>query len=260
MGSATRIETFHVLDPTKSTRVLTENTVHVWWLALHQASEAEVRNCTAVLHREELARAARFKVEGARAAFVLTRGTLRRLLAAYLRTDPQLLEFRTTQHGKPVSDQAPNLGFNVSHTDGLAVLAFARAREVGVDVERSKPGKDFLSLAERFFSSSERQALRLLVGDELQAAFYRCWARKEAYIKARGDGLSLPLDSFDVSLEPDPPRILLRTSPEAVDADRWSIRNLTAPDGLTHALPPGFDYAAALAFARGLPSGPPIGS
>lgn len=128
----------------------------------------------------------------------------------------------------------------MSHTDGLALLAFERKREVGVDVERIRPQLDARKLAERFFSVRERQYLESLSGDELYIAFCRCWTRKEAYVKARGDGLSLPVDQFDVSIEANDPHALLATRPDASEASRWTVRDLFTSPG----------YAAALAVAE----------
>ena len=129
--------------------------------------------------------------------------------------------------------------FNVSHTDGLALLAFVRTRDIGVDVEKIKAATDAKKLAERFFSDRERSFLESLSGEELHAAFFRCWTRKEAYVKARGEGLSLPLHQFDVSVAEDEPQALLATRPDPSEADRWVLRDLPTSPG----------YAAALAVA-----------
>ena len=148
----------------------------------------------------------------------------------------QEISFQYTEYGKPFLGNS-DLQFNVSHTEGLALLAFVRRRGVGIDVEKVRAQTDVRQLAERFFSVHERSSLRELAGDELHAAFFRCWTRKEAYIKAKGEGLSLPLHQFDVSIEPNPEQALIATRPDSREANRWSIRNVTVASG----------YAAAIA-------------
>src|SRR5262249_38693376 len=117
------------------------------------------------------------------------------------------------------------------------LLAFVRDRQIGIDVEKLRAQTDALKLAEHFFSSQERHELRNLPGEELHAAFFRCWTRKEAYIKAKGEGLSLPLHQFDVSIAPNQTQALLATRPEAKEASRWAISDVSIPLG----------YAAAVA-------------
>jgi len=213
--------------------------VHVWmrWLQVAPALEAELY---ALLSPDEREQTSRFRVERARRAFILTRGTLRSLIAVYVGKAPHELALKRTHHGKPLLDGPFDLRFNVSHTEGLALLAFARKREIGVDVEKIRPQPDARKLAERFFSISERSELAHLSGSELQRAFFRCWSRKEAYIKARGEGLSLPLDQFDVSIAVGASQVLLATRPDPSEASRWLVRDLpTSPE-----------YAAALAVAE----------
>jgi len=125
------------------------------------------------------------------------------------------------------------------------LLAFAEGRQVGIDVEKLR--RDFATseIAERFFSIAEREALRALPQDQRHEAFFRCWTRKEAFIKALGEGLSHPLDQFDVSLAPGGPAVLLATRPDAQEAKRWKLWNIYVPG----------DYAAALAAeANGSPT------
>ena len=210
--------------------------VHLWQGSL-QASTAAVEACYELLSAEEREKAARYRVERPRGDFILTRGTLRALLAKYLHTTPGDFSFHYTQYGKPLLDGDSDLRFNVSHTAGLALIAFVRNHEVGVDVEKVRAQTDVLNLAERFFSDHERRALRTLSGDELHAAFFRCWTRKEAYIKAKGEGLSLPLHQFDVSIEPRENHALLATRPDQTEAARWMLSDI--------AITPG--YAAAVA-------------
>ena len=216
---------------------LTAGAVHLWQRSLRDSQQA-IAACHELLLPDERERAARFRVERPRGDYILTRGTLRSLLSKYLHITPQEITFQYTEYGKPFLDNS-DLQFNVSHTEGLALLAFTRRRDIGVDVEKVRPQTDVRQLAERFFSLHERSALRDLTGDELHSAFFRCWTRKEAYIKAKGEGLSLPLHQFDVSIEQNPKQALIATRPDTVEASRWSIRTVTVTPG----------YAAALAVA-----------
>jgi 4'-phosphopantetheinyl transferase len=192
-----------------------------------------------LLSPDEQERALRFRVDRARIAFVVTRGMLRWLLARYLRTAPRELRFRYGIQGKPILEGNSSLSFNVSHTHGLAIMAFVVERAIGVDVEDVSRNMDAKQLAERFFSDSERQALRHLSGEELRAAFFRCWTRKEAYIKAKGQGLALPLRQFDVSVAAGDRDALLATRPDPGEAARWTISDV----------PVNAAYAAAVAVA-----------
>ncbi|HKH99183.1 MAG TPA: 4'-phosphopantetheinyl transferase superfamily protein [Candidatus Sulfotelmatobacter sp.] len=238
MGPEIRVEIRDFGDAGSAPTALPFNVVHAWWRSLREP-DAVVRACYELLSREERERASRYRVEGPREDFILTRGTLRSLLAGYQQKTPKELTFQLTEYGKPFIAGPCDLRFNVSHTDGLALLAFVRQREIGVDVERIRPEPDAQKLAERFFSLHERRALENLNGDELQTAFFRCWSRKEAYIKARGGGLSLALDQFDVSIEANESRVLLATRPDPAEANRWVVRDLaTRPE-----------YAAAVAVA-----------
>lgn len=214
-------------------------TAHVWKRNL-RGSEEEINMCHELLSEEEREKATRYRVERPRTDYILTRGTLRSLLSKYLRIAPQEISFRYTQYGKPFLAIDSDLAFNVSHSEGLALLAFTRKRDIGVDVEKLRPQTDALKLAERFFSVRERDALRSLSGDELHTAFFRCWTRKEAYIKAKGEGLSLPLHQFDVSIEPDPAQALIATRPDSAEAARWMLRSMQTNPG----------YAAAVAIER----------
>ncbi len=218
---------------------LQPDVVHIWIQRLQMPSPIEPA-CYEMLSDEERERAARYLVEKPRKDFILTRGRLRCLLACYLGTAAQEVLFRQAEHGKPHLDGTFDLLFNVSHTDGLALLAFVRKREVGVDVEKVKAAPDARKLAERFFSVRERGFLENLSGDELRAAFFRCWTRKEAYVKARGEGLSLPLHQFDVSVAENDAHALLATRPDESEATRWILRDLPVIPG----------YAAALAVAN----------
>lgn len=211
--------------------------VDVWTCSLQTAPSVE-NACYELLSPEERDRASRYRAGKPRTDFVLTRGNLRSLVARYLAVAPHHVAFGFSSHGKPFLHGPSDLRFNVSHTDGLALLAFVRTHEIGIDVEKITPEPDVRKLAERFFSIHERRALEPLAGEELRAAFFRCWTRKEAYVKARGEGLSVPLHEFDVSVAAGDNRALLATRPDPTEAQRWTLQDLRTAPG----------YAAALAF------------
>jgi 4'-phosphopantetheinyl transferase len=189
-----------------------------------------------------MARAARFHFVRDRRRFIVGRGLLRTLLGRYLRLAPAALRFAYTPLGKPflIADDAPEpLCFNLSHSNELALFAFSRNRAVGVDIEHVRPVDDYEQIAARFFAPAECAQLRTLPDGQRARAFFSCWTRKEAYIKAHGVGLSLPLERFTVSIAPDEPAGLLATLDDPAEAARWSLL----------ALPAGPDYEAALAVA-----------
>ena len=133
------------------------------------------------------------------AVFVVARGVLRTLLGQYLECDPRGIQFLYTQHGKPYLANS-DLHFNVSHSDEMAVYAFTRQAQIGVDIEKVENIFKH-DVAQRFFSNKEYELLTALDGFTQQRGFYRIWSRKEALIKAVGEGLHIPLASFSVSLE-----------------------------------------------------------
>ena len=173
---------------------------------------------------------------------MVAHATLRHILAGYLGVAPADLVFVTSGHGKP-SLTPSALRFNLSHSHGIGLCAVTLGREVGVDVEGIRPLDDLEDLAERVFSARERAALHSLAGTERVSGFFTAWARKEAFIKALGEGLSHPLDRFDVTLTPGAPARVERVDGDALAAARWSLFPVTIDPG----------YAAAVAVeARGL--------
>ena len=204
--------------------------VHVWRLALEQPSERFV----ALLDPDETSRANRFHFEKDRKHFVVARGFLRVLLGRYLKRDPKQLKFSYGPYGKPSLNGEEWLRFNMSHSHGMALYALTEGRDIGVDVEYVRA--DFTSddIARRFFSPFEVEALCGLPTEERVASFFRCWTRKEAYIKATGRGLSQPLDGFDVTLAPGQSAALLRT--DAGPHEHWSMANIEVGPGYAGAV------------------------
>jgi 4'-phosphopantetheinyl transferase len=189
----------------------------------------------ALLDDSEARRASRFVRAADARRYVGAHAALRLFLARTLAVAPETVRYEASKHGKPrlVSSAAPQsvLEFNLSHSGELALVAATRLGPLGVDVERERALADALAIAERYFSKTERDDLRSLPADSRQAAFFRCWTRKEAMIKADGEGLGVPLDSFDVELSPGSPSALRTWRGSVARSAEWSLRGLPAPPG-----------------------------
>ena len=213
--------------------------MHVWLAELEQPERA-VQHLASTLSENELLRARRFYFERDRQHFIVARGLLRTILGWYLALSPARLQFTYGPRGKPslsASCGGEQLRFNVSHSHELALYAVTRGREIGVDIEFMRSLEDADDIARHFFSAHERATLRSLPARLKYQAFYNCWTRKEAYIKAIGEGLSQPLDEFAVSLAPGEPARLLSVMGKPDEVSRWTFEALQPPAG----------YAAALA-------------
>ncbi len=212
--------------------------VHVWRGSLDQPQD-RLQIWWETLAEDEKKRAESFHFERDRKHFIAGRGMLRQIAGRYLKAAPDSLRFDYTYYGKPslTSDNGDaELRFNLSHSGELALYAFSRRRELGVDIEKTRPDIEHSQIAGRFFSKHEVAALSALPAQLQPQAFFLCWTRKEAYIKGIGEGLSLPLHSFDVSLAPGEPAALLAVRGDKQESRRWSLR----------ALQPGPEYEAAL--------------
>lgn len=206
---------------------------HIWHADL-DASAAVAPRLAGWLAPDEAQRANRFHFARDRLHFTVARGVLRLLLATYLGGRPEELRFEYGPHGKPALAGHAELQFNVSHSNGAALFAFTMRSAIGVDVEFMRP-IEHEELAGRFFSARERSALRRVPARHRLDAFYACWTRKEAYIKALGGGLSIPLDSFDVSVAPDHAALLDdRVAPE--HPRLWQLRDVEFRPGFRAAL------------------------
>lgn len=181
-----------------------------------------------VLSEDELERAARFRYDRDRRRFVAGRAVLRRLLAGYVDASPADISFEYGAYGKPDVPQAP-VSFNLSHSGSHALFAFGPRFELGVDVEVLENALvDDLLVAKRFFSPREVEVLRAFAPSARPRAFLRCWTRKEAFVKARGDGLSLPLQDFDVSFAMGEPPALLRTAWSRDEPGEWTLEDVSS--------------------------------
>lgn len=194
-------------------RPLKPDVVHIWRASLRVDAEALI----ALLAPDERDRARCFRFERDREAFIVARGTLRLVLSRYLGIAPEDLVFRYGDHGKPELAMDSDVQFNLSHAGDVALIAVARSRQLGVDVEPIRALPDADRIVERFFSSREVAVYRSLPSPARPEAFFTCWTRKEAFIKALGDGLTHPLDAFDVTVCPEEPAAL-----------RW-VRGVASP-------------------------------
>jgi 4'-phosphopantetheinyl transferase len=207
-------------------RSLEEHEVHVWSRGL-DVTPHRLEHLASYLSADEHERASRFRFQRDRDRFVSGRGQLRELLGRYLGKPPRKLRFRYSSYGKPALDDSHELRFNVSHSRHRALYAFGLGAEIGVDVELLRPEAMDGRVAERFFAPREVEALRQLPATLQVLGFLTCWTRKEAFIKARGEGLSLPLQDFEVTLAPgDPPR-LLHTAWDPAEAEEWELRDVS---------------------------------
>jgi 4'-phosphopantetheinyl transferase len=199
--------------------------VHIWIANLDGLIE-KVENFQGILSSNEFDRAGRYYFENDRHRYITRRGVLRTILGRYLQIEPRHLNFKYNKYGKPCVD--PSLGrvqFNLSHSEGVALYAFTLEQAIGIDMERIQK-LEFEKVARLYFSTSEQVSLHSIPPEHRDWAFFACWTRKEAFIKAHGEGLSLPLDSFDVTLSPGQKAQLLATRPDASEAGLWQMYHL----------------------------------
>jgi 4'-phosphopantetheinyl transferase len=205
---------------------LPQDELHIWLAWLDVEPQERTRLCT-YLSKDEVSRAERFVFPRDRDHFIVAKGRLRELLGKYLHCPPNAVQFKTGRYGKlSLLDDGNQLRFNLSHSHGLTLYVFGMGRELGIDTEKIRPEFAREGIAQRYFSATEQRDLTEVPKELRDTAFFLCWTRKEAYIKAHGDGLQIALDSFNVSLKPGEPETL-----RSADSDRWSMRSFTpAPE------------------------------
>jgi 4'-phosphopantetheinyl transferase len=205
---------------------LATDEIHVWFASLDQPA----LRFQGLLSMDERIKAEQFHLEEHRKRFTARYGILRTILGHYyLGVEPSLLQFCYGKNGKPALADTFGKGkirFNLSHSDEFAVYALSRDREIGVDIEHIRDIPEMERIAERFFSPQEKAVFHALPASRKKEAFFNCWTRKEAFIKATGDGLSWPLDSFDVSLVPGTPAKLLSIEGNVKAASQWLVQSL----------------------------------
>ncbi len=212
--------------------------IHIWKIPLN-LSDKRFNLFFSLLSSEEQTRAQRFYFDKDRRAYVAVRGHLRWLLGRYLARNPLQFIFEYNAHGKPFLAEE-NICFNVSHSKQLGLIAFDPSKEIGIDIEWMRPDFGGLKIAKRFFSEREVKELEELEGTEQKKGFFNGWARKEAYIKARGRGLAIPLSQFSVQLSPNRPCRLLSTEHDPPAVKQYLLKEIKAHP----------EYAAAVAFYK----------
>jgi 4'-phosphopantetheinyl transferase len=221
---------------------LSAHTVCIWRVDLDRP-HAALEELAACLIAEERQRADRFVREVDRRRFTVSHAVLRMLLGRYLNLPPEHVEMSIAPGGKPELTRASGTScprFNLSHSERLALIALTMDRAVGVDVEHVRPMTDVKNIVERYFAPREQAVWHVLLEQERLAAFFRCWTRKEAYLKAQGIGLSGGLDHFEVSFAPDDPVRLIRDDDRPDATTRWQLHDVAVEEG----------YVAACAVER----------
>jgi 4'-phosphopantetheinyl transferase len=210
------------------------------WCAELDVAEARQRQLQTFLTDDERARAARFRFSRDRERFIACRGQLRELLAVYLHTHPRMLQFSANEFGKPSLARRTHArlpSFNVSHSRDLALYAVTSGTAVGVDIEHLRTMDDMLSLSRRYFTPREQRKIESRSEEERELAFFECWTRKEALLKAWGRGVSLPLEQVDAAPGlSNVPRLLGASVPSDLDPVGWTIFPLRPVDGCVAAL------------------------
>ncbi len=209
--------------PIQEISPLRNRDVHIWKLNLTELNAWP--RFQSLLNKAELARANRFRFAVDRIRFVKSRAVLRILLAGYLKKDPKDLIFNYSKFGKPSIANGHRLTFNVSHSREMVLFGFCAGHQIGVDVEFHQVGIDLEDLATKFFSATEREGILSLPVSKQVSAFYNCWTRKEAFIKALGYGLSFPLDQFSVSVMPEATAQLLEANWGKCKVSDWTMKS-----------------------------------
>ena len=208
-----------------------------WTIVDLGAGDEEIEAARSLLAPDELRRAARFLREVDRRHFVAARAALRRTLAKALGGDARDVAFRYGRHGKPsLAGTDGTIRFNLSHAGGRALIAWTRGIEIGVDIENVRAVRYGGKIARRYFSDDEQRAFAGLADERWNEAFFRCWTRKEAFIKAVGDGLSYPLRTFTVPMEPTVAAGDIRVDGAGASSTAWKLDTVDAGSGFVAAI------------------------
>lgn len=222
-------------SPAMQKPLLPAGELHIWRAEL-SVDAAALAHYQTILTKEEIDRADEFRFERNRNYFIAARGILRCLLGNYLQMDPNKIVFNYGEFGKPALASSKDMQFNLSHSGGMALIGITKNHCVGIDLERIESNIELEEIANRFFSQRESRDLLALPLDQRPQAFFNCWTRKEAFIKAKGSGLSFPLDKFEVSLHPEEPAKLLATHWNDQERAKWSLFNLEPGEGFAGAV------------------------
>jgi len=218
---------------------LSHDHIDVWRTRLNLPKN-EIAKYHALLSTDEVKRANRYKVKHKRCEYIVTRGLLRTILGQTLGRDSKSFVFEYAKHDKPflpIETSGTPVSFNVSHSHNQALIAVTLDRTIGIDIEYIRHDVEFKKLAKRFFSDQEYQQLDAYDETKLSAAFFACWTRKEAFVKALGDGIAFGLSEFSVSVDPEDDEIPLSTHLDQAQASKWILMNIKTDE----------DYIAALA-------------
>ena len=224
--------------PPPAELALPDNEVHVFCACLDQPA-SRLQELAQTLSESERIRAERFHFEKDRKRFIIARGLLRTILGCYLDIEPSRVQFCYGSYGKPALAETSGpsaLRFNLSHSHFLALYAVTNQREIGVDIEHLRPMREAEQIAKRFFSARENAVFRELPPSQKDEAFFNCWTRKEAYLKAIGSGLAEPLEQIEVTLAPGEPARLLSIPGATHTAERWFLQHLMPASSYVGAL------------------------
>jgi 4'-phosphopantetheinyl transferase len=207
---------------------LEENKVIIWLLDLNK-TVFDLAWLVSLLSDSELKKSQKLVFDKDKKRYIVSHGILRILLGKYIGLPPGFVEYRFNRYGKPelnVDINPEKIKFNLSHSHEKILFAFSRGRELGVDIEYLDPKFPTSDISKRFFSPQEVQELINLPKEQQIQGFFKCWTQKEAYIKAKGMGLSIPLDSFDVSVSPVDPAGLISNKNEPLEIFKWKIQEI----------------------------------
>lgn len=212
--------------------------IHIWriWLDL---SDTQVESLRDLLSLDQIQRASKIRFPLDQKRFIAAHGVTREILSKYLTLAPNSIRYVYNKFGKPDLEEksrSEGLRFNLSHSESVALLGISSGYCVGIDIERVRRDKATENIARRFFSPNEVEKIISHPKDQRVAAFYRCWTRKEAYIKARGKGLSIPLNQFEVSLSRGEPARIVNIQGNIDEAAHWSLHHLEPMEGYVAAL------------------------
>jgi 4'-phosphopantetheinyl transferase len=219
----------------KQNRQLEAGEIHIWYATLTDPEPSYER----LLSTDEKERDSHFIFQRDKNRFIMRHGILRTLLGTYLDITPDRIRLQHGKNGKPSlmdSYGVKQVNFSLSHSEDTAVFAFSNQCELGIDIEKIRNIPEMEKIFEQYFSAKEHETFRLLTKNKRREAFFNCWTRKEAYIKATGNGLYTPLDSFDVSLVPGEPARLLRVEGNPDNVFPWSMYSIEDIPGFKGAL------------------------
>lgn len=221
-----------IFQPQAEIPNLAAHEVHLWLARVNESADDH-------LSAKEIARASKYHRKIDRSRYRTSRSILREILGGYLSTDPSEIQLELDALGKPHLSKklhSPKVEFNISHSDEIILFAFARLRRVGVDLEHVRPFPELTSLVRRYFTENERSMIKRIPKSERTAAFFSGWTRKEAFLKAIGKGLQIPLNSFEVSLDPDEKEPDLVLPQKLMQESHWRIMSFSPADGTIAAL------------------------